>query len=241
MSPRIFVTTSDRYLPALRPFAYLLNKYWLPEASVVVAGFDKPHFSLPANFTFVSLGKQADYPFERWSDALIDTLSAVDDPTLVLMLEDYWIIRPVDTTAVDMLNEYLLQEPDVLKIDLTGDRLYAHGVDLYYGYLGYLDLIKSMPGSPYHMSLMAGLWRRDNLLSALITHESPHEVELTGTTRVSHMQNLVVLGTRQWPLKHTLALRGGDSSKLLLDEINPTDVEELRSLGFLAPWEDQHE
>jgi len=87
------------------------------------------------------------------------------------------------------------------------------------------------------MSLLCGIWRRDNLLKALVPNETPHEVELIGTTRVSHMQDLLVLGTRQWPVLHTLGLRGGDHSKLKLEELKPRDVEEMRNKGYFDAWE----
>jgi len=51
------------------------------------------------------------------------------------------------------------------------------------------------------------------------------------------MQDLLVLGTRQYPLRITLGLRGGESGKLNLSELPPHDVEELRDLGYLKPWE----
>lgn len=236
---RIYVTTSDKYIPALRPFAHLMNKYFVPNPQVVVAGFSLPSFALPDNFSFISLGKQEDYPFNRWSDALIKLLNIIDDEAFILMLEDYWITRDVDTRAVDILYHYALQFGYVLKIDLCGDRLYAFGADLNYGTVAYLDLVKSMPESPYHMSLMPGVWRRDNLLKCLIPGESPHDLEIAGSTRVSRLQDVIVLGSRQWPLRITLGLRGGDSSKINLEGLKPGDVQEMAELGYFKLWKGQ--
>lgn len=233
---RIVVLTSDKYLNALRPFAFLLNRYWKPNVPVLVAGFTPPQFKLPQNFSFLSIGKFSDYPFGKWSDALIKLLGMIEDEVFVLMLEDYFVLRPVDTHAVQVLIDYAYQFRYVLKIDLCGDRLYAFGADLNYGTVEYIDLVKSMPGSPYHMSLYAGLWRRDNLLRCLVPNESPHDVELVGTTRVSHMQDMLVLGSRQMPLRITLGLRGGNSSDLHLDELSWVDRDEMKQLGFFEPW-----
>jgi len=234
---RVIVLTSDKYIHALRPYAYLFEKYWIPNVPVLVAGFSPPPFSLPDNFSFTSLGNFADYPFNRWSDALIKLLNNIPDEVFVLMLEDYWITRQVDTNAVQMLVDYTHQFGYVMKVDLCADRLYAYGADLSYATCGYLDLVKSMPGSPYHMSLMTGVWRKEHLLRHLIPGESPHDVELTGTFRVSHDQNVLILGTRQWPLRHTLGLRGADPNTILLNELHPSDVEEMTKLGYFKPWE----
>lgn len=236
---RVVVTTSDKYLPALRPFAHLFNKYWSKDIDVLVAGFAQPDFDLPPNFSFVSLGTQQQFPFHMWSDALMKLLrDVVHDEAFVLMLEDYWLTRHVNLDAVGILYRYAVQFKYVLKMDLTGDRLYAHGADLTYDTVAYLDLVKSMPGSPYHMSLMTGVWRSDNLLRVLKHDESPHDVELIGTTRASHMQDLVVIGTRQWPVRHTLGLRGGDHTKLNLNELKQKDIEEMDALGYFDPWKE---
>jgi hypothetical protein len=237
------VTTSDKYLPALLPFAYLFNKYWSRDRQVLVAGYTYPTFELPDNFEFMSVGKQEDYPFGKWSDALIHLLTrhGVEDEAFVLMLEDYWLTRHVDQHAVEVLYHYALQFGYVLKVDLAGDRLYAHGADCDYGTVEYLDLVKSMPGSPYHMSLMTGIWRRDNLLKVLVLNESPHNIEMEGTTRVSHMQDLLVIGTRQWPVRNTLGLRGGDHTSLNVSQLKVRDVDEMRELGYFETWEKKDE
>jgi hypothetical protein len=106
-----------------------------------------------------------------------------------------------------------------------------------YGNVGRIDLVKSMPGSPYHLSLMPGFWRKEHLLSVLVPNESPHDVEMWGTPRLSHKQDVIVLGTRIWPIRVCLALRGGDSGKLLLNEVKPGDVQAMRELGYFSTWE----
>ena len=111
---RIFVLTSDNYLPALRPFAYLFNKYWHKDQPVTVAGFKQPDFDLPSNFTFHSLGNMADYPVGKWSNALIKLLHDFDDEVFTLFLEDYWLTRPVNVQAVQMLDDYMHQFRNVL-------------------------------------------------------------------------------------------------------------------------------
>lgn len=237
--PNIYCMTSDKYLPALLPYSYLLNKYWQPTPSVTVVGFSEPNFDLPDNFEFLSLGSYRDYPFERWSDALIKLLGTIQDESFVLMLEDYWITRHVDTRAVKILYDYSIQFGYVLKVDLCGDRLYAYGADLDYGVVSYLDLVKSMPGSPYHMSLMTGIWRKDNLMRCLVPNESPHDIEIIGTPRVSHMQDLLVLGTRQWPVRHILGLRARDHAHINTDGLNPVDIEAMEKLGYFDYWKEK--
>lgn len=236
MGMRVFVLVSDKYLPALRPFAWLFNKYWSPEQEVVVAGFSPPAFELPPNFSLHSIGRFEDYPVDRWSDALIKLLHEIPDEAFALMLEDYWLIRPVYREAVRMLYDYARQFGYVARIDLTGDRLHAAGAALY-GKCGHLDLVWSDPNSQYHMSLMTGIWNRRNLLRVLVPNETPWQVEIVGTPRLRSLKDeMIVLGTREWPVRHTLAFRSGDPNTLRLDEVHPDDVAALTERGYLKPW-----
>ena len=229
---RVIVTTSDNYIHALRPFAYLFNKYWGIDTEVIVGGFNPPDFDLPGNFKFYSIGKQSDYPVDKWSDGLIKLLKDIDDEVFCLMLEDYWLSRPVNRHAIMMLHDYMHQFKNVIKIDLGTDRLYAGGMTDYNN-CGYIDLIHSDPGSQYHMSLMCGLWRRDLLLKFLIPNESPWQVELEGTPRLrAEAGDVMVLGTRQAPVHHILAHRRGDPSELLIDGLKPADVQAMADLGY---------
>lgn len=238
MPPPIFVTTSDKYLRALRPFAYLLNKYWVPNPQVIIGGFEPPDFKLPKNFFFQTLGPQSKYPLERWSNGLHKLITSYPHDIICIMLEDYWIIEPVNTVVVDKLYEYVKQFHYVARMDLTADRQFAGDV-VDYGEIGDdVDLVKSTPFSPYHMSLITGIWRKSHLLRVMLPNETPWELELTGTVRLSDMEDqILVLGSKQHPVKHTLAFRGGDHTKLHLGELNPQDVDELRHYGLLEGLE----
>lgn len=237
MSVPIYVLTSDKYLDALRPFAYLLNKYWRPNPQVIVGGFTPPLFDLPSNFAFHSLGKFEDYPVDRWSNSLIKMLLELPHDVFVFMLEDYWITKPVKSGYIDIIGDYMKQFEYVARFDLTGDRLNS-GYAEPYGKVGPIDLIVSDPESQYHCSLIAGMWRRSHMLKIVVENETPWQVELEGTPRLRALkQYIIVLGTTDPPIKHTLALRGGDEGKLILDELKDQDIDEMRRLGMLRKWE----
>jgi hypothetical protein len=233
----VVVMTSDKYIDALRPFAWLVNEYWSRSKRFVVVGFTPPSFQLPGNFSFLSLGKFEDYPVDKWSDALIKLLvEHMQEQLFILMLEDYWITRRVSHEAISLAAAYMERHPDIVKFDLCGDRLYAGGAKLDFDTFGFLDIVESSNTSAYHMSLMTGMWRKDLLLKVLKPGWSPWDVEIAGTTRLQGMKDLRVVGTRQWPIRHTLAFRSGDSTALKLEEIKREDVATMTRLGLLAPW-----
>jgi hypothetical protein len=229
--------TSDIYIDAVRPFVWLLNKYWSNPPEILVAGFTPPKFDLPSNATFFSIGNFSDYPLDKWSDSLLVVLNHIDDEHIIIMLEDYWIVRPVDDYAVRVLYRYAQNSPDVIKVDLAADRLFAGGVKRHQLHIGYIEILESDRSSAYHMSLMTGLWNVNLMKSVLEPGWTPWDVEMSGTTKLSAISNLRVVGTGQWPILHTLAFRNNAPGKLLLNEIKPRDIVELRNLGMLSVWE----
>ena len=227
MNVRVFVTTCDRYLKYIRPFAYLFNLYWSSLQDVTVLGYKEPDFPLPPNFTFHSLGEDGGQ--EKWSDGVILALRRVEDELLVLLLEDYWLTRKADNAGVSTLADYVYEHPDVLRLDLTTDRLYAGNMFDIEPY-GHYDIIETPPGTPYQMSLQAGIWRRTKLLELLQPGKSPWQVELEN----SPPERMRVLGTRQNPVRYANVFQGGDPDTLLnLDRIPGEHVEYMRGQGWL--------
>lgn len=236
---RIVITTSDHYLPALIPMAYLLNKYYQPNPQVLVGGFTPPDFDLPANFSFHSIGKMEDYPVDKWSDGATKLLNEIDDEVFLFLLEDAWPVRPINVDAINILHRYMLQFKNVARIDLTSDRFYSGSAEIDWNYVSYLDLVKSARGQ-YFSSMMPALWNREHHLRYFIPGETPWQIELAGSSRLQAMADVDILGTRQMPYKCTLAFRGGDSSTLAGEipyKFNEVDMKEMRELGLLARWE----
>lgn len=239
---QIIVMTSDSSSHVLPGFAHQWLKYFQPDYDyeVMVCGFTKPE---KYHFKWYSIGDYADYPVSRWSDALINVLDNIADEVFILLLDDYYPVRQIDTYAVKMCYDYCQQFSYVIKFDLTTDRLFSDGGGKFnFGYntyntLGYLDLIKSSPGSPYHLSLWGGLWRRDLLKRVLIPGETAQQIELNGTSRLSQFgDEMLVLGTRQAPMRHANIVQGGmpnQDAMVGLPALREEDREELRQLGYL--------
>ena len=232
---KVFVMTCDSYMDAIPGFAHQFNKYWSPDQQVIVCGFTKPEFDMPDNFTFYSIGDQRNYPVDKWSNGLIDVLwHFPKEERFVLMLEDYWLCQPVNVDAVKILYDYMVQFDYVIKMDLCGDRRFAGGVQDY-GDVAGIPLVKSDFTSAYHMSLMVGLWNRENMRAILEPGESPWDVEMRGTPRLANQgDKMLVLGTKldPWPVKHVLMYRSGDSNNMIWDGLNDEDIIELKELGY---------
>ena len=241
--PRIILMTCDKSDYLIPGYAHLLRKYWQPTPEVLVCGFRTPPDL--CGFDFFSIGDFADYPIDKWSDAFLKVLDRIPDEVFIFMLEDYWLYRHVDAQAIKMLYDYMHQFTNVLKIDICSDRLGAQGGQPFvqdantYAHLNRLDLIQSLPGWDYHMSLWAGMFRRDLLKRLIIPGETAQQIEMSGTTRLSTKHgDMLVLGTRQVPLRHGNILRGGDKSHQYMGTggqmwMREVDLREMREMGLI--------
>jgi hypothetical protein len=84
---------------------------------------------------------------------------------------------------------------------------------------------------------MTGMWSTKLLKEVLKPGWTPWEVELDGTNHLKNFPHMDVVGSGQWPIKNTLAFRAGDPTKLLLEDIQQTDVYTLKQLGMLDRWD----
>ncbi len=250
---QVIVMTSDNYYHCLTPFMHLWHKFftnYIPveltedyQFNLTFCGFSLPEVDLNQfdPWTFHSIGAYSDYPADRWSDALLKVLDDVAEDRFILMLEDYWLYRPVDVRGIKYLYDYAGQFTNVLKIDLAFDRLYIHAGSCFlygmnnYGYVGHIDLIQSPPGTPYQFSLWGGVWRRDVMRGYVIPGESAQQLEMEGTTRVK--DDVLVLGTRQAPLVHGNVYRSGRGSVPAYEEggwkIPDCELEYMREQGWI--------
>lgn len=238
---QVIVMTSDREPKPLRGFMHLWEKYWSGPFVGVVCGFTKPEY-MSSGWRFLKSGEQEDFPPQRWSERLLSVLDTAADDVFMLLLDDYWPIRMIDTVAVRMMYDYMLQFRNVIKFDLGADRLYADGGNKYlWGYgdyetLGYLDLIKSNHASAYHMSLWGGLWRRDLMEKIVIPGETAQQIEINGTGRLAQIgDEMLVLGTRQAPLRHINAIQGRNwnyHQTTGITALKPHDRKELEAIGY---------
>lgn len=203
---RIVVPVYNKRHWALQPFSILFNKYW--GGSIDVMCYSVPQMQLPNNFHIVSVDP-VDFPREKWVDGMLIYLKNITDDAVIILLEDYWLIRKVDVSGVAKLAGIIGE--DILRIDLTTDRLYAGGMrDV--GYVAHYDIIEA-PGSQYQMSLQAGIWNRKLLIEVLEAlpkdKHSAWDVELEGTTIVNNNNmKYRVFGTRQYPVRY---INGVDS------------------------------
>jgi hypothetical protein len=245
------VFTSDNHNWLLKGFFHQWEKYGARKGlnetytkdflALEVAGFTKPE-GLPDDVSFYSIGKMTDYPVEKWSDAVIKYLQNVPDDLVLILLEDYWMIRPINRPAIAAAIGFMADHQNVIRFDLASDRLYCQG-STYAGPYGTIDLCEGK--GAYSMSLQASIFRRELLLDIMRPGETPWQAELDGTFRLNQ-KPYKVLGTYQWPMNYLVAMNKGKLDRsggwmFPARTLTRADWQELDTLGYTIAPEAQNE
>lgn len=228
------IFTSDTHNWLLQGFFHQWCKYVMGHSfEIEVAGFTRPAF-LKDKWQFHSIGKFEDYPVERWSDAVISYLQGLQDELFLLMLEDYWLMRPVNEMALYSAHGYMMEHKDVVRFDVAADRMFARNAR-YLETWGSLDVCEAK--GQYSLSYQASIFRKSLLLELLQAGESPWQSELNGSQRLNQLPYKVV-GSYQWPVMYMIVMNKG---KLDLQgdwmypsrRLTQADLRELSILGYL--------
>lgn len=229
MTPPIVVTTCNKTAWLLPGFAYLFTTFWGEGQPVIVAGETKPVWPLPDGWRWWSYGKT--WPAERWSNGLIRCLKELPDELVILLLDDYWLVRKPDVAGIETLAGLMIETPDILRLDLTDDRQYA-GDAADVGYCERFDLVETPGTSPYQMSIQAAIWRKDLLLSVLRPGWSPWDVELSGSPSLHERPDCRAIGTRQRPVRYANMLRQGEWQAAEWEKIPPEQRAVIEGNGW---------
>lgn len=204
MNTYFLCVASKKYEWCLKPFSYLFERY-CPGATVNI---------------FMS-----EEPKERWADGLLNFLYSYTPSHFVLLLDDYWINRKADMEGIDVLRGFMESRSDILRIDLTSDRLYAGGMRDIFAYDRF-DIIEA-PNSQYQMSLQIGIWNKALLIEILEklspNNRSAWNVELDGTGFVNS-SDMKVYGTRQNLIRYTNAMNNGRPNEVNFSGLTEDDL-----------------
>lgn len=204
---KILTMTSKKYHWLLPGFCYLMNEYW-PGQNVLI-GTDAPvEFDLPDNFSVHSYNSNFELPAEIWSSGFIYALERVPGNRVVLLFEDYWLIKKVNHEKIMQIDRYMEFYPNIMRFDLTSDRQFAGDAQDFGTFAG-MKLVTTPFGSPYQMSLQAAMWNRTLLLKIIEEQRSPWEIEV-------HTQpppSMKVLGTKSHPVKYVNIIHSGGNAE----------------------------
>jgi hypothetical protein len=169
----VLVCSSDKYRDLWRPFFVLFFRYWpdCPCPLYLMTG------SLDCERERVTALKVGD---KDWSSGFIDALGRIPQTRVIVLMEDYFLTRPVDEDAIKRLLAYMDDRgaaclrlfPCPGPTRPCPDSPEAGEID---------------KGEEYRLSLQAAIWDRRTLMRLARSGESPWELERNGTMRTNRL------------------------------------------------------
>lgn len=217
---RILVSTCDKYNHLVPGFAWCFNKYW-PGQNVTVLGYQMP-YALPSNFTFHSLAPVDCMPFTYY---LRDYLRELDAEYFTFIMEDHWLTKPIDNTALQVLETAV--RAGVTKAFMSDQP--AHNFNTRTP--GYL--IRPHKPSDLSGTLLPAIWRRDYMLKFMHRYEGvdPWEFEY-GTDVVAEDNNVGCRHTVYTMPDKDGVYKAGREHVQNINSIDRVDLQALRQLGY---------
>jgi hypothetical protein len=172
----VLILSCDAYADLWPPFMSLFWRYWPDCPFPVYLGSNQQAFYHP-RVTTIHAGHG-----NNWSSCVREQVLALNTPYVLLMLEDFFLRRPVDSAQVVSCFEALcLLRGEMLRL------VRRPAPDLPIAGFPLIGRIK--PGAPYRVSMQATIWRRQTLLDLLRAGETIWQFELAGSRRSDHMED----------------------------------------------------
>lgn len=117
----------------------------------------------------------------NWSDSLINALNQIKEKKLFIILEDFFIAAPIDSSLLEK----------VINFSESEDTQLIHCENLPGSIANRLsEYSKCEAGAPYLIAV-CGIWDREYLKSLLINGESPWQFEVYGSYRAQFSANRI--------------------------------------------------
>jgi hypothetical protein len=170
----VLIQSCDRYSDLWKPFYHFFYQNW-PDNPFPVYHLSETRKLSDKQVIDISGGIN-----KTWSELLIIALKQIQSEYVLLLLEDYFLIRKVDNLDFYHLLEIAKKEsPAFIRIfPVPGpDVDHPHYTDI-----GIID-----KRSPYSISTQATIWNREVLLNFLVPQESAWDLEVKGSGRASEI------------------------------------------------------
>lgn len=183
-SVAVLVVSHDEYQDLWHPFFTLFSKYWPDCPYPIYLLANQGAYEAP-NVTMITVG-DAD-----WSSRLMGGLRQLPQTRVLMMLEDFLLMQPVDTVRIQAVASYMEQrQAGCLRLfpapapngGLCEDNLQIGTI---------------RKGTRYRACTQAALWDKEVLSSLLRAGESIWQFERQGTKRANHIEPPFLSVTRE--------------------------------------------
>ena len=164
---KILVLSCDKDEDLFYPFRYCIEKYYPNHSEIIYSTetIKNPYYKTICK----------NYPLEQWTRRIRETLKEIPDNKILLMMDDIFIRKPVDTKRIDYARDNLKGNIAMFNFEKV-----FNTEDKESGLEGFKIRQK---GSEYELSLMCGLWDKDKLIHILEKDSDPWDVEYNQDTK----------------------------------------------------------
>lgn len=173
------VTSCDKYSRAWSVFLHGLRKYWpeYPYKLYFITNFkDAPEGES------IKVGQDI-----GWSNGMLLALERIQEPILLMMVEDYWICEPVNTFLMDVsVNSVRQGLADQIRLNVSAEAVKEE------------SMLEIIPDTAYYIaSLQPSLWRCDYFKNFIRPDENVWQFE-------QNAHNRIIKGARNFSVKKPL-------------------------------------
>ena len=162
----ILVLSCDKNTDLFEPFHHCMEKYWPNHPEVIY------WTGTVTNSYYRTITEPCD--LSEWTDGLKRALDRIDDSQILLMIDDCFIRRPVDTRRIAQISKRLEQnQQNGGNIALYNFEKSWDVNDIYDG----TDWKLRPHGSEYEVSILCGLWDKQKLRKVIEPTSNPWDVE----------------------------------------------------------------
>ena len=165
---KILIASCDANKDLFGPYHLCLEKYWPDHPKVVYST------ETEVNPFYTTVCK--DYPIQEWTKRIRETLAGLRDKEILLIVDDAFPRRPVDTKRVAEAITLLKENSNVACVNF--ERVYDRRNDEFAE-----GFMKRRHGAPWEVSIQCGLWDRKKLMDVLSDDMDPWTVETAQPTR----------------------------------------------------------
>lgn len=132
---------------------------------------------------------------EHWTSKLKTQIEQIPENNIFIWLDDHMQQFPIDNEFKELYGIYSLLDADALRI--MGRDSKAHYSELDYHVSG-KPIYQLKPRSPYLISFSPNIYRKAFLLEILDRDESPWDIEILGSGRVSKHRRIYAYHIDGW-------------------------------------------
>lgn len=164
---KILVLSCDKNIDIFEAFHHCIEKYYKDHPEIIYATESE------INPYYKTICKN--YPLNKWSRRIRETLKEINDSEILLMIDDIFIREKVDSKRIEYLRKKLEGNIAMFNFEKSFDSNDKESD---------IDGFKLRPkGSAYELSLMCGLWDKDKLIDILEKDSDPWSIEYRQDTK----------------------------------------------------------